>query len=148
MSFTLQELEPESGLTDVSQAGMVKVDVQVAPSFNSTQSSSQTSNTSTSGLVGTSASQNISIPSWVKNNAKWWSQGQVDDSQFEKGIQYLIQNGIMKVPPTSVSSSEPSAIPSWVKNNAGWWANGQISDSEFVKGIQYMISNGMITVSS
>lgn len=135
---------PESGVTDVSQAGMVKIDVKVAPPFGSSSSTN-----ASSGIVNsTSNAQNIVIPSWIKNNAKWWSQGQVDDSQFEKGIQYLIQNGIMKVPQTSVSTSASQGIPTWVKNNASWWANGQISDAEFVKGIQYMITNGMISLTS
>lgn len=144
---------PESGATDVSQAGMVKVDVNVAPPFNSTSSQLGASNSSQpptySDLVTNSTTtQGIVIPSWVKNNAKWWSQGKVNDNQFEKGIQYLIQSGIMKVPQTSVSASTSQGIPIWVKNNAGWWASGQISDAEFVKGIQYMISNGMISLGS
>lgn len=139
---------PESGVTDVSQAGMVKIDVKVAPPFGSSSSTSSSTSIS-SGLVNnTGNTQSIVIPSWIKNNAKWWSQGQVDDSQFEKGIQYLIQNGIMKVPQTSVSTSAAQGIPAWVKNNAGWWADGQISDTEFVKGIQYMIANGMISLNS
>jgi len=37
------------------------------------------------------------IPAWIKNNAKWWSEGQIGDSDFVSGIQYLITNGIMKV---------------------------------------------------
>lgn len=45
--------------------------------------------------------QNYDIPSWIKNNAKWWSEGQIDDSAFVSGIQYLIQNGIMDVGYTS-----------------------------------------------
>jgi len=90
----------------------------------------------------------ISIPSWIHNNAKWWSQGQVGDNDFVKGIQYLIQEGIMQIPKQQSSSpqSETHTIPAWVKNNAGWWASGQISDDEFVKGIQYMISVGIMKV--
>lgn len=37
------------------------------------------------------------IPSWVKSNAKWWVQGDIDDSEFAKGIQYLIKNKIIVV---------------------------------------------------
>ena len=37
------------------------------------------------------------IPSWVKNNAGWWSEGLLDDSDFVAGIQYLISNGILVV---------------------------------------------------
>ena len=39
----------------------------------------------------------IAIPSWIKNNAKWWSEGSIGDSDFVKGIQYLIQIGVIKV---------------------------------------------------
>ena len=37
------------------------------------------------------------IPSWIKNNAGWWADGLINDSDFVSGIQYLITNGIMKV---------------------------------------------------
>jgi len=36
-----------------------------------------------------------SIPAWIKNNAGWWATDQIDDSAFLKGIQYLVQNGII-----------------------------------------------------
>jgi hypothetical protein len=38
------------------------------------------------------------IPSWIKNNAGWWADGSIDDSSFVQGIQFLIQEGIMKIP--------------------------------------------------
>ena len=88
----------------------------------------------------------LQIPTWIKNNAKWWSQGQIGDSDFTKGIQYLIQQGIMKVPKTQSDSSLSQQIPGWVKTNAGWWANGQISDNDFVKGIEYLASSGIIHI--
>lgn len=87
----------------------------------------------------------VVIPSWIKNNAKWWSEGSVSEQDFIKGIQYLIQNNIVKIPPTSPSSNVEQ-IPPWVKNTARWWAEGQISDDEFVKAIQYLIANDIITV--
>lgn len=37
------------------------------------------------------------IPSWIKNNAGWWADGQIDDVAFVQGIQYLINNGILVV---------------------------------------------------
>jgi hypothetical protein len=37
------------------------------------------------------------IPSWIKNNAEWWAQGLISDDDFVKGIQFLIENGIMAV---------------------------------------------------
>ena len=37
------------------------------------------------------------IPEWIKNNAKWWSNGEIDDDTFVNGIQYLVNNGVIKV---------------------------------------------------
>ena len=91
----------------------------------------------------------ISFASSFIVNAKWWSQGTIDDSTFISGIQYLVQQGIIQVPTTQSSSNSSSQqIPQWVKNTSGWWANGQMSDEEFIKAIQYMISNGIININS
>jgi len=38
-----------------------------------------------------------SIPAWIKNNAGWWADGQIDDDSFVLGIQYLIKVGIIVV---------------------------------------------------
>lgn len=37
------------------------------------------------------------IPSWIKNNAEWWSQGLLTDNDFIKRIQFLIEHGIIEV---------------------------------------------------
>ncbi|MHB8546473.1 MAG: hypothetical protein ACYDAJ_06875 [Nitrosotalea sp.] len=87
-----------------------------------------------------------SIPTWIKNNAKWWSEGSISDNDFIKGIQYLIQQEIIHIPQTTGSTSSSQHIPQWVKNAVGLWANGQMSDDEFVKAMQYLISNGIMIV--
>ena len=89
------------------------------------------------------------IPSWIKNNAGWWADGSIDDSSFIQGIQYLIKEGILQIPPTAQGTgSGSSEIPSWIKNNAGWWADGSIDDSSFIQGIQYLIKEGILKVES
>ena len=88
-----------------------------------------------------------SIPGWIKNNAGWWADGQIDDGSFVSGIQWLITNGIMTIPPTEQGTGSDDVIPSWIKNNAGWWADGQIDDSSFVSGLQWLISNGIMKIS-
>jgi Raf kinase inhibitor-like YbhB/YbcL family protein len=93
-----------------------------------------------------SLAEEIQIPPWMKNNAKWWSEGQIGDNDFVKGIQYLIQSGIMKIPQTQSEAGSSQQIPSWIKNNAGWWANGTITDNDFVKGIQYLIQKNIIQI--
>jgi len=98
-------------------------------------------------IFASSGSQaELQIPPWIKNNAKWWSEGQIGDSEFVQGIQYLVKQGIIKIPQTQSDSSLSQQIPSWVKTNAGWWASGQISDNDFVKAIEYLVSSGIIHV--
>ena len=95
-----------------------------------------------------STQTNTTLPNWIKKNAKWWSEGSLEDKDFVQGIQYLIQKGIMKIPQTKSSGSQSGEkIPKWIKSNAGWWADGKISDSDFVSGIQYLISKGIMNVS-
>ena len=88
-----------------------------------------------------------SVPDWVKNTAGWWATSQITDSAFLQGIQYLIKEEIIIIPPTEVSESVAAEkVPTWFKNNAGWWANSQINDSTFISGIQYLIKFGIIVV--
>ena len=45
--------------------------------------------------------------------------GSIDDDSFVQGIQFLIKEDILKIPPTTQGSSSGSnEIPSWIKNNA------------------------------
>jgi len=37
------------------------------------------------------------IPDWIKNNAKWWSEGKIPDDDFISGIKYLVEQGIIRV---------------------------------------------------
>lgn len=37
------------------------------------------------------------IPSWIKNNVKWWVDEQIDDSTFIQGMQFLIEKGFLKI---------------------------------------------------
>jgi len=87
------------------------------------------------------------IPNWIRNNAKWWSEGQIGDSDFTSGIQFMIKENIMVIPDLPEQTSETTrGVPDWVRNNAGWWADGLISDDDFVSGIKYLVEQGIIKV--
>ena len=88
------------------------------------------------------------VPIWIKNNAAWWSQELIEDSDFIAGIEYLIQNEIITIQDNQVIASSYSSneIPSWIKNNAGWWSDDLITEQEFIDGLQWLISNGIIQV--
>ena len=37
------------------------------------------------------------VPDWIKNNAKWWSEDLIEESDFINGIQYLIKKQIIGI---------------------------------------------------
>jgi len=87
------------------------------------------------------------IPEWVKNNAKWWSEGQIGDSDFISGIQYLIKEDLIKVSSAVVAVEKSDGnIPLWIRNNAAWWADGLISEDDFLGGIKWLVENGIIKI--
>ena len=89
----------------------------------------------------------FAIPSWIKNNAGWWAGDLIDDSAFVSGIQWLISNDIMTLPPTEQGVGDvENIIPKWVKNSAGWWAGDEIHDVTFVAAIKYLIGEGIIVI--
>ena len=91
---------------------------------------------------------NLAVPEWIKDNAKWWSEGQIGDSDFTNGIQFMIQENIISIPdlPEQASETAEEKVPDWIRNNAGWWANGLISEDDFVNGLKYLVEQGIIRV--
>ncbi|MBT8251655.1 MAG: fibronectin type III domain-containing protein, partial [Nitrosopumilus sp.] len=37
------------------------------------------------------------IPQWVKTNAGWWAEGKISDIEYVQAIEYLINQGIVKI---------------------------------------------------
>ncbi|MGQ0606042.1 MAG: hypothetical protein ACT4OD_03685 [Candidatus Nitrosotenuis sp.] len=105
---------------------------------------SPTTDTPTKSVIPTP--QQISIPDWVKDLAKWWSDGTISDKEFVTGIKYLIENDIISIPQTAQGQAKSEQIPYWIKKNAKWWSQGAISDSDFVAGLQYLIQNRIMSV--
>ncbi len=53
------------------------------------------------GIVGFTISASASdsvIPEWIKNNAKWWSEGSITEADYIKSLEYLITNEIINIP--------------------------------------------------
>lgn len=94
----------------------------------------------------TESVQIISIPEWIRPIAKWWSEGEIEDAEFNSALMYLIDNKIIQIPQVNTISQSNEKIPEWVKTNAGWWADKQLEDKEFVSGIQYLIEKGIIKI--
>jgi hypothetical protein len=58
-----------------------------------------------------------SVPSWIKNNANWWSENLIDDTDFINGLQYLIEHKIIKIDNKKILGKVPlediKFSPSW-----------------------------------
>ena len=44
------------------------------------------------------------VPTWVKNNASWWANDVITDSDFISAIQYLISQGIIQIDSSKINT--------------------------------------------
>jgi len=86
------------------------------------------------------------VPNWIKNTAGWWADNLITDNEFVNALEFLINEGIIKIDSTTGEKSDN--IPDWVRNTAGWWATDQISETEFLNAIQFLIESGLISISN
>jgi len=47
------------------------------------------------------------VPDWVKNNAKWWSEDLIEDTDFVNGIGYLIKKQIISIDNKKILGNVP-----------------------------------------
>jgi hypothetical protein len=78
------------------------------------------------------------IPYWIKNNAKWWADGLISDSDFVLGIQYLIKNGIMQVGP--MQSQSPIVTTDSSQSLGTVTVNGDTFEKKGHQSIQVQIT--------
>ena len=92
-------------------------------------------------------SNNVCIPSWIKQLTYYWVTDQISDFSFSDGIQFLIEKEIIVIPETERETElNETEIPSWVKVNAVWWIEERISDNDFAQALQYLIKVGIIVI--
>ena len=52
------------------------------------------------------------VPEWVKNNAKWWAEGQITEEEYLMGLQFLADKGILQIfPQTEIPQIDKETIP-------------------------------------
>lgn len=97
--------------------------------------------------LGVSEDVKILVPSWVKQYARWWSSGDINDAQFATRIGDLIRQKVITIEgEITITASQNKAIPNWFKNNAMWYSESRITDDDFLFGIQYLIEHEIIIV--
>ena len=135
-------------LRGYSPGDYFRVISQISPTVELQSNLDQTTIVKSADNEETSVTSSSVIPDWIRNNAKWWSDGSIADSDFISGIEYLIKENIISISdlPVQTSEMETEQVPEWVRNNAAWWADGLISDTKFVSGIKYLVEHGLIIV--
>jgi len=144
------ELNPEYQNFRSSYETLLKIEELTLKTEN--KKSDQTTSTipKTTTTPTTTQKTTTKLPDWIKNNARWWSSGAIEDRDFSKGIEYMIKEEIIRIPQVQTEKEmgtfSVGKIPDWIKNNARWWSEGKITDDDFSKGIEYMVKVGIIKV--
>jgi hypothetical protein len=103
------------------------------------------SKTSPNGFVDFDSDRKFEdIPVWIKNNARGWTDGKIDDRLFISGIQYLIDHNVIESDFSNRVHQSSDNIPEWVKNIAEYWIDGSITDENFISSIQYLVNHQII----
>jgi len=91
----------------------------------------------------------LKIPSYVKDVATFWHQGQIDDDSFVGTIDYMIETKIITIPDldkTQKTAPATKAVPDWVKTTTKFWTDGVTSDREYADTIQWLVKEGIISI--
>jgi len=107
--------------------------------------------------VAQSTNEDIQMPSWFKNNAKWWEEGRISDTEILNAIENLLNKGIIKIDLDNIDDvttaksdssilpfTEDIGIPSYVKNIFVFWHQGLVSDFEVSNAIKYLVEEKII----
>lgn len=79
------------------------------------------------------------IPEWIKNNAKWWAENEIDDITFLQGIEYMIENGIIDINKNQENSNSKKFktdlvsdfFEVWIYEDDLYFENGVLVASNF-----------------
>jgi len=107
------------------------------------------------------SNQDNQMPSWFKNNAKWWGEGKISDVEIVNAIENLLKRGSIKLDSTKIKSGvtlpesrlflppnkDGAGIPSYVKNTFVSWEKGVFSDSDVTNTIKFLIDGNRINIS-
>jgi len=81
------------------------------------------------GFSITASAADSAIPEWIKNNAKWWSEGSITETDYIKSLEYLIVQGVIQIP---IPITEVTA------------AQTPLSDDERAQSFVVRFSDGLI----
>ena len=84
-------------------------------------------------------SDNIKIPDWVQNNAKWWAEDLIPDADFKAGIAFLVKEKVIDLSYDGVESEKIQSINSFLNEGLlnSIISNSNILDKE--KSVQNLV---------
>ena len=102
------------------------------------------------------------MPSWFKNNAKWWKEDKISDRDIINAIENLLKRGIIKLDSTKIKSGttlpetklflppnkDGAGMPSYVKKTFVSWEEGSVSDLDVANTIKFLIEANVIITST
>jgi hypothetical protein len=88
----------------------------------------------------------VLIPDWIKYNALWWAEKQIEDEVFVRGIEFMIKEKIIMITAESQNQDRKTIIPDWFRNNALWWSQDSIENETFAKSLEYLLNRGIIQI--
>ena len=92
-------------------------------------------------------SENICIPTTMKQVAFSWINDKMSDGFFIDAINKFVDKDIISIPDKiNEKNLEDIYIPKWIKNTVAWWLEDKISDNEFSQAIQYLIDREIIAI--
>jgi len=102
------------------------------------------------------------VPEWVKQNTKWWTDGQIDEATYLRGITSIIDLGLIKIPQQILLKNKQvneelsgmkidaeynpfhEPVPTWFKTTSKWWAEGTIDDRDYLLAVEHLIKQNII----
>lgn len=82
-----------------------------------------------------------SIPNWIKNTAKWWSEGQTNDTDFLNAMQYLIDQNILHASKSSQTANQNNTLSQKMYDLQTRYNTLEIKYNELLKQVQNMPEN-------
>jgi len=84
------------------------------------------------------------ISDWKQNLASWYFDEETSELEFINAIKYLLQNEIIKIPPTGNLEDSETSIPPEIKIKIGLWGYGFTDDEEFIGIVHYLVEKGLV----
>ena len=69
------------------------------------------------GIFSVLPTVSAEVPEWIKNNAKWWSEGKISEQEYLNSIRFLIDNNIITIE-TVYSEIKSRAVEEYEKTIA------------------------------